>query len=166
MSKKVEPRVVPSWEDYFMGLCLIVASRSKDPNTQIGSLIVDENNRIQGTGYNGPPKCIYDTDIEWDRKSKYKYIIHAEANAIDYAIGNLKNSTLYVTGRPCLECMKRILSKGIKKVLYGSQKISMISEENWEETKEVFKKSRLIVEEYKGNLNWVRDRINSIFNHT
>ena len=56
-----------SWDEYFMGVSLLAAERSKDPNTQVGACIVDENQRIVSTGYNGFPYGCSDDEFPWDR---------------------------------------------------------------------------------------------------
>ena len=116
-----------SWEEYFMSIALLYAQRSKDPNTKVGCCIVDEDNHIVSTGYNGFPNGISDDEYPWDREgeplnTKYMYVCHAELNAILNATQNLKNTILYVTLFPCNECAKAIIQKGIKKVIYASNK--------------------------------------------
>ena len=116
-----------SWDEYFMCLALLSAQRSKDPNTQVGCCIVDDDNHIVSTGYNGFPNGVSDDEYPWDREgepldTKYLYVCHAELNAILNATQNLKNTTLYVTLFPCNECAKAIIQKGIKKIVYGSNK--------------------------------------------
>ena len=77
-----------SWDEYFMGVALLAAMRSKDPNTQVGACIVDGNNRILSTGYNGFPHGCSDDEFPWDREgedqncTKYPFVVHAELNAI------------------------------------------------------------------------------------
>ena len=87
-----------SWDEYFMGVALLAAKRSKDPNTQVGACIVDENNIIISTGYNGFPYGCSDDTFPWERDgddTKYKYVVHAELNAILNANGkSLKGATL------------------------------------------------------------------------
>jgi dCMP deaminase len=159
---KKRPRPVPAWDDYFMALCFIIASRSKDPSTQHGAIIVDAKHRIQGTGYNGPPSLIADNEIDWNRPAKYPFIVHAECNAIDQTSGGpdaLEGSTIYITGMPCSECTKRIISKKIRKIIFGPQNSNMVNQEDWQETKELVRLSRIVLERYTGNLNWLRDRM-------
>ena len=77
-----------TWDEYFMGIAKITSGRSKDPNTQVGACIVSQDNRILSTGYNGAPNNFNDDDFPWERDgspldTKYMYVCHAEANAID-----------------------------------------------------------------------------------
>ena len=89
-----------SWDEYFMGVAILASKRSKDPNTQVGACIVDNNNIILSTGYNGFPFGCSDDDYPWCRDgidTKYNYVVHAELNAILNARGNnLKGARLFV----------------------------------------------------------------------
>ena len=117
-----------SWEEYFMGVALLAAERSKDPNTQVGACIVDSQNRILSTGYNGFPQGCSDDDFPWNRDeakgdTKYQFVVHAELNAILNARGkSLADSTLYVGLFPCNECAKAIIQAGVREVVYLSNK--------------------------------------------
>ena len=92
-----------SWADYFMGVAKLSAKRSKDPNTQVGCCIVNEDKRIVAVGYNGLPQNCNDSDFPWDKRegslhnTKYAYVVHAELNAILNATTNLKGCTSYTT---------------------------------------------------------------------
>lgn len=114
-----------SWNEYFMGICLLSAQRSKDPNTQVGSCIVDNNNHIVSIGYNGFPNGCSDDILPWSNnksnpiENKYCYVVHAEINAIlNKNKDNLNDCTLYVTLFPCYECAKIIIQTGIKNIIY------------------------------------------------
>ena len=115
-----------SWDEYFMGVALLAAQRSKDPNTQVGACIVGEDRVILSTGYNGLPKGCSDDDFPWCRKgehTKYEYVAHAELNAILNNKGkSLRGATLYVSLFPCNECAKAIIQSGIKEIVYLSDK--------------------------------------------
>lgn len=116
-----------SWDEYFMGLAHLSALRSKDPNTQVGACIVDENNKVVSIGYNGMPRGCNDKDMPWERvggfkETKYAYVVHAELNAILNSPRSLNNTILYVSLFPCNECAKAIIQSGIKEVIYESDK--------------------------------------------
>ena len=117
-----------SWDEYFMGVALLAAQRSKDPSTQVGACIVDDDNRILSTGYNGFPYGCSDDDFPWNRdesagETKYQFVVHAELNAILNARGKtLGGSKVYVALFPCNECAKAIIQAGIKEVIYLSDK--------------------------------------------
>ena len=115
-----------SWDEYFMGIAMLAARRSKDPSTQVGACIVSPDNIIISTGYNGMPKGCSDDAVPWGREgaeTKYPYVVHAELNAILNANGrDLRGSRLYVALFPCNECAKAIIQSGVKEVLYLSDK--------------------------------------------
>lgn len=119
--------MIISWDEYFMGLAHLSALRSKDPNTQVGCCIVDNDHKVVSIGYNGMPRGCKDEDMPWERvgdfkKTKYAYVVHAELNAILNSPRSLKGCTLYVSLFPCNECAKAIIQAGIKKVIYESDK--------------------------------------------
>lgn len=115
-----------TWDEYFMGVAMLAARRSKDPNTQVGACIVSQDNIIISTGYNGLPNGCSDDEYPWERvgeETKYPYVVHAELNAILNANGrDLRGSRLYVALFPCNECAKAIIQAGVKEVLYLSDK--------------------------------------------
>lgn len=119
-----------SWEEYFMGIAILSARRSKDPGTQVGACIVNSENRIVSVGYNGMPHGCNDDVYPWDREgdmldTKYAFVCHAELNAIlNSAVGDLRGCRVYTTLFPCNECTKAIIQKGISEVIYLCDKYS------------------------------------------
>ena len=117
-----------SWDEYFMGVAMLAARRSKDPSTQVGACIVSQDNIIISTGYNGMPKGCSDDEFPWERsgeegETKYPYVVHAELNAVLNANGrDLRGSKLYVALFPCNECAKAIIQCGIREIVYLSDK--------------------------------------------
>ena len=117
-----------SWDEYFMGVALLSGKRSKDPATQVGACIVNHQNKIVGTGYNGFPMGLSDDVFPWTKDgqyldTKYPYVCHAELNAILNNIGiNLEGCKIYTALFPCNECSKAIIQSGIKEVIYLSDK--------------------------------------------
>ena len=116
-----------SWDEYFMGVAILSAKRSKDPATQVGACVVNDSKKIIAIGYNGFPIGISDDEYCWGKEgdyldTKYPYVVHAEANAILNAVTSLKDSTIYVTLFPCNECAKLIIQSQIKEVVYLSDK--------------------------------------------
>ncbi len=115
------------WDQYFMGIALLSAQRSKDPSTQVGACIVNQNQRIVGIGYNGFPYGCHDDDFPWQRQgepleTKYPYVVHAELNAILNSSENLRGASVYVSLFPCNECAKAIIQSGIRELIYMSDK--------------------------------------------
>ncbi|MEE8807356.1 MAG: dCMP deaminase family protein [Lactimicrobium sp.] len=118
---------VLTWDEYFMGLAHLSALRSKDPNTQVGAAIVDENHRVVSVGYNGMPKGCSDDIFPWSREgallqTKYAFVVHAELNAILNSKYPVSGCTLYVSLFPCNECAKAIIQAGIRRIVYESDK--------------------------------------------
>jgi len=118
-----------NWSDYFMGVAFLSAMRSKDPCTQVGACIVNDENKIVGIGYNGMPNGCNNDDFPWGKDSdvktqtKYMYVCHAEMNAIlNKIVGKLNGCRMYVALFPCNECAKLIIQAGIKEVFYLSNK--------------------------------------------
>lgn len=132
-----------TWDEYFMGVALLSARRSKDPSTQVGACIVNEKNKIVGAGYNGLPMGCDDDDFPWEKQgeflnTKYPYICHAELNAILNNIGmDLKGCKIYTALFPCNECSKAIIQSGIMEVIYLSDKY---------EGTDIFKASKIMLD--------------------
>ena len=116
-----------SFDQIFMKLATDLAQRSHCVKAQVGAVLTKET-RIISIGYNGPPAGTHNCDEEWpetgcprDSKNSCSLALHAEENAILYAVKNgasLEGSTLYITLSPCLPCARIIYSSGIKKVFY------------------------------------------------
>jgi dCMP deaminase len=117
-----------TWDDYFMGISLLSAMRSKDPSTQVGACIVNSENKIVGIGYNGFPIGCSDDELPWNREGnnelekKYLYVVHAEQNAILNSTTKLKGCKIYVALFPCNECCKLIIQSGISEIIYMDDK--------------------------------------------
>ena len=119
-----------SCDEYYMGIALLSAKRSKDPNTQVGACIVHKDGRVLSVGYNGSPNKFSDKIMKWEREgspleTKYLYMVHAEVNAISNYKGSsndFEDSKMYVTLFPCNECAKLIIQNKIKEVIYIEDK--------------------------------------------
>jgi dCMP deaminase len=119
--------VKPSFDQIFMNLASDLAQRSHCVKAQVGAVLTKDT-RIISIGYNGPPAGTHNCDEEWpvtgcprDSKNSCSLALHAEENAILYAVKNgasLEGSTLYITLSPCLPCARIIYSSGIRKVFY------------------------------------------------
>jgi len=112
-----------SWHQFFMAIAELASLRSKDPNTQVGACIVDEDNKVISVGYNGFPNGCSDDELPWSigtnfLNSKYTYVVHAEQNCIINAKRDLTGTIMYVSLFPCNECAKSIVQAGIKKVYF------------------------------------------------
>jgi dCMP deaminase len=125
------------WDKRYLTLAREVSEWSKDPSKKIGCLIVGDKGQIISQGYNGFPRGISDSKARYNtRETKYKYVVHAEANAIYNAIHNnaqVQGCTIYVTGLPiCHECAKAIIQTGITRVV-----MDCLPEGTWGESGEL-----------------------------
>lgn len=125
---------IHKWDCRFIRLAQIVASWSKDPSTQVGCVIVDQQRRIVGTGYNGFARGVKDTKERYIAKElKYEFVVHAEVNAILNAVKSVEGCTLYCTFAPCPRCASVIIQSGIKKVI----RLPNLSDDRYEESRKM-----------------------------
>lgn len=118
MSPYLKVSVITKWDRRFMELALHVAQWSKDPSTKVGSVIVRPDRRIVSLGYNGFPSGVCDHGERYaERAVKYKFVSHAERNALDNVSQDVTGCTLYSTLQPCPDCAKSIIQKGIAEVV-------------------------------------------------
>lgn len=127
----------------FFNLAEQVATWSKDPSRKIGAIAVGDKKQILSMGFNGFPRGVVDSqDRLDDRLTKYKYVVHAEMNAIFNACLNgvsLEGSTLYVIGLPvCNECAKGIIQSGVKMVKMKFVDAPGNWNEAWQISKQMF----------------------------
>ena len=117
----------PAFDDIFMELAVNLARRSHCIKRHVGAVLAKDT-RIISIGYNGPPSGTHNCDEEWpetgcprDSKGGCSLAIHAEQNAILYAVKNqtsVEGATLYLTLSPCLACSRIIFTMGISRVVY------------------------------------------------
>ena len=112
-----------SWHEYYLQIAEIASQKSKDPSSKVGCVIVDSNNRIVSTGFNGFIAGCDEDQMTYDRPMKYNLIIHAEMNALMFANQSVKNCIVYVTHHPCDNCFKHLAQAGIKKIYYKSKSV-------------------------------------------
>lgn len=149
-----------NWDEYFMGIALLSAQRSKDPNTQVGCCIATQDNIIVSVGYNGLPRGCDDDNYPWGREgeyqnTKYPYVVHAELNAILNAGGrNLNGCKLYVALHPCENCAKAIIQSGIKEVIYLSDKYAHTVEH--QVSKRMLRDAGISCRQFTTNLDAIR----------
>ena len=104
-----------TWHEYFIGLAEFSSIRSHDIETQVGCVIVDNNNHVIGLGYNGVCSGVDDKDLPNKRPNKYPFIVHAEQNAL--ANMSLKSSSekrAYITAYTCSVCAKLLRQSGVR----------------------------------------------------
>lgn len=105
----------PSWTEYFISIARLASTRSIDAETQHGCVITDSKNRILGVGYNSFPSGMPDEKLPNTRPEKYKWMVHAERNALSNCTLRPEGGTAYITGPPCLECAKALYQEGVRK---------------------------------------------------
>jgi deoxycytidylate deaminase len=98
----------PTWDEYFLVLAEQVSRRSPDPNTHHGCVLVDADNRVISTGYNGPVGGLPNDIVPLTRC-------------------DLRGATAYVTGMPCAACFRRLLQVGVKRIVHAGRSSACIS---------------------------------------
>ena len=111
------------WDERFLELAEHISTWSKDPSTKVGAVLVGPDKLIVGVGYNGFPRGVNDSDDRLnDRPTKYKFVVHAEVNALLMAGTRARGATLYVTPtfaipNICNECAKFAIQAGVKELV-------------------------------------------------
>ena len=139
------------WDKRFIDLAKLVGSWSKDPSTQVGAVITDDNNRIVSIGFNGFPQKVVDSEDRLvDREYKYDIVVHAEANALMFANKSVEGCTLYTWPfQPCSRCAGLIIQSGIKRVVSVKS-----SDDRW---KKNFRLARQLFDESGIILEWTNE---------
>jgi dCMP deaminase len=113
-----------SWDELFILQAALISQKSKDPSTKVGCVIVNDDNVILSTGFNGFPRGIDEVQntSRWKRPEKYHWVEHAERNAIFNAarVGvSLNGAKAYLNWepKPCSDCTRAIIQAGIKEVI-------------------------------------------------
>lgn len=127
-----------TWDKRFLNLAKHISEWSKDPSTKVGAVIVSpEDHIVVGLGYNGFPRGVLDLDERLNnRETKYKLVVHAEANAILMAGEKAKGATLYVfpsfVSPPiCNECAKLVIQSGIREIVGPTPDLSDPRAKRW-----------------------------------
>lgn len=121
-----------NWTDYFMEMAQLVATKSKDPSTKVGCVVITDDKVVAATGYNGLPRGVEDKAERMERPAKYLWTSHAEENAVSQAarVGmKLKGGTAFVTHMPCSRCARTLIQAGIEYVIVDRGTTSMPQEE-------------------------------------
>ena len=110
----------PSWHEFWFALALFYSTRGTCDRLKVACLLVDKNNRLIGAGYNGSlpghPHC--DEVGHLMVNGHCLRTLHAEVNAIMHSTGDLEGATAYVLGTPCIDCVKKILAKKVKRIFF------------------------------------------------
>lgn len=118
------------WDMYFLMEAWLISTRSKDPSTQTGAVIVNPQKKIISKGYNGLPMRMPDKEHYYtNRELKYNTIIHCEENALIFAKQDLEGCCLYTWPfLSCSRCASKMIQAGITRVVAPKNTI-----ERWEE---------------------------------
>lgn len=139
------------WRRYLMGFAEHAATKSKD-TTKVGAILVDDENTVLLSGYNGPPRGVRDLPERRVRPLKYYYAAHAEQNLVSFAARKgvcTDGCTVYVTHLCCSGCTKSLIQAGIRKVVYGPGKTSMPAEE-FGAARTMFEEAGVVLEAFNG----------------
>lgn len=131
----------PSWDDYFMEIATVVATRSTCLRRQVGAVVVKDR-RILATGYNGAPAglrhclevgCLRENmGVPSGEKHELCRGLHAEQNAVIQAAlhgVSMAGSTVYSTHKPCSLCAKILINAGVTDIVYGSGYADKLADE-------------------------------------
>lgn len=147
----------PTWTNYFFGLAKVSSQRSHDIHTQHGCVITDQNHRILGVGYNGFPKEIKDENLPLTRPEKYKWMIHAERNALSNCVVRPDNGIAYVTGQCCNDCIMALWQEGVKTVYmmnsHGTQLFDKDAQQVFDKFVEI---SGITIHKVNADLSWLK----------
>ena len=117
----------PSWDEYFMAIVDVVATRSQCLRAHVGAVIVNRDHRILGTGYNNPRPGVLSCEemgscLIVDRAGhgpSCRRTIHAEINAAMHLVGKHEDDCImYTKFAPCNPCLEFIVKFGIKEIIY------------------------------------------------
>ncbi len=112
------------WDEYFMNIAEVVATKSKDPSSKMGCVIVDPNKRVVSMGYNGLLQGADESKMTLsERPMKYYFAIHSEMNAVIFARRDLTGCTVYNRVATCDNCLKYCLQAGIKRFVYRELRV-------------------------------------------
>jgi dCMP deaminase len=154
-SKKLK---IPSWDELFMRHVYLIASKSKDPRTKIGAILVKDG-IIISEGYNGFARNVKDKPSRYRvKEQKYPFMVHGEANAVLNTCRHGVNTTgsiCYTQGIPCNECAKTLIQAGVTEVIVHRQWPAM--NQKWlasiKTTKIMFKEAKVKIRVLNKKLN-------------
>lgn len=110
----------PTWDEFWFTLALFYSTRGTCDRLKAACLLVDKNKRLIGAGYNGSlpgdPHCDEVGHLIVD--GHCLRTLHAEVNAIMHSVGDTEGATAYVLGTPCIDCVKKLLAKKVKRILF------------------------------------------------
>lgn len=158
----------PPVDQYFLTLACVAATRSEDPHTRHGAVIVENNtNYVLSTGTNGLVRGFDDQIASLERPAKYDWMIHAEENAImnctKHPSSTVHGARIYITGLPCVSCLQRVINYGIKEITYIDRQGTSLETK---ESKDMFEKiqyfSGITINKISAKDPWIAPYIETI----
>jgi dCMP deaminase len=152
----------PEWDQYFMSIALMAATRSRDAQTNYGACIIKDR-KIIGTGYNSFPRGFPDDKMPNTRPLKYPWMIHAEKNALYNCTSDPEGATVYVNGHPCFFCLRDLYQNGITDYVITNSKCNMVntySEEEQANYHAMLKLGQLSIREIEFDSRSLQDALN------
>ena len=148
----------PTWTDYFLGLAKVISQRSHDIHTQHGCVITDKKQRILGVGYNGFPRNMPDDILPTSRPDKYRWMIHAERNALSNCVVRPDSGTAYVSGQCCNDCIMALWQEGIDTVVMSNNHGTILFDETEQKIFDTFTiNSGIKIIRVDPDLSWVKN---------
>ena len=148
----------PNWTDYFLGLAKVISQRSHDIHTQHGCVITDKKQRILGVGYNGFPRNMQDDILPTNRPDKYRWMIHAERNALSNCVVRPDSGTAYVSGQCCNDCIMALWQEGIDTVVMSNNHGTILFDETEQKIFDTFTtNSGIKIIRVDPDLSWVKN---------
>ncbi|USM11532.1 dCMP deaminase [Citromicrobium phage vB_CbaS-RXM] len=137
-------------DQHWLEQALHYARKSKDPSTKVGCVILRPNGTVASMGRNGFPRGIRDDEERlMNREVKNRMTIHAELNALHFALEDLTGATLYATFAPCENCALHIIQRGIARVVFPDSHVN----ESWRESQErslaLLREARVVITPFK-----------------
>ena len=151
-----------NWPEYYMNIAEEVAKKSKDDSSKVGCVIVDKENRLVSTGFNGFVSKCDEKMMTIKRPLKYHLTIHAEMNALIFARENLSGCTVFTTHGPCDNCLKHLLQAGIRTIVYNDP--SIMRDRGTDDERNAIAKLIISTEATVVNINTGNDYIDEIHN--
>jgi dCMP deaminase len=150
-----------SWDVFYLKMCYLIARKSKDKSSKIGSILIKEDKSIISAGFNGLPIGCLEKEKKNERPEKYYHWEHSERSAIYLAARNgiqTKDSLLVTISVPCTDCCRAIIQSGVKMVLYHKQHKDIFYAEN-EKWAESCKRSEAMLKEAGVRLEYVNKEL-------
>lgn len=161
----IQSRQTPGIESYYIGLLYLAAANCRDPDVQHSALIADTNNiPLTPIVCNYLVKPYFSYQKDWSKRELQ--MMTAEEAVIDHVSklnGNIYFSgcKLYCSGKPSFVAVRRCSQVGLKNIFYGKLNSEQPNKEEWAKTKDLATEYEITMKPYVGNVNWIRDKIQS-----